>query len=77
MAMGLLLEVARTLGQLGFVASREGVAQEELKVNDPMKILTGEQTLPWRMEAAESQGVLRTMYCCEGHGKPYYCAAPF
>jgi hypothetical protein len=78
MAMGLLLEVARTLGQLGFVASREGVTQEELRVEDPMKILSGEQTIPWRLEieGKESSGLLRTMSCCEGHGNPYYCTAP-
>ena len=78
MAMGLLLEVARTLGQLGFVASREGVAQEELKVDDPMMILSGERTIPWRLEieGQDYRGVLRTMYCCEGHGNPYYCTSP-
>ncbi len=82
MAMGFLLEVARTLGQLGFVASREGVLQEELKVEDPMKILTGAQTLPWSREttttaaAGRPGGVITAMYCCEGHGKPYYCTAP-
>ena len=78
MAMGLLLEVARTLGQLGFVASREGVMQEELKVGDPMNILTGQQSLPWRQagEGAPSTRVVRTMSCCESHGRPYYCTAP-
>ena len=77
MAMGLLLEVARTLGQLGFVASREGVAQAELKVNDPMSILTGQQSLPWRVgtEGPPPTGLIRTMVCCEGHGSPYYCTA--
>jgi hypothetical protein len=74
MALGLLLEVARTLGQMGFVASREGVTQAELKVADPMKVLSGEQSLPWRLaENSDHKGI--TMYCCEGHGRPYYCTA--
>ena len=78
MAIGFLLEVARTLGQLGFVASREGVEQAELRIEDPMRVLTGEQPLPWHLagETAARKGVIRTMSCCEGHGRPYYCTAP-
>jgi len=55
------------LGQPGFVASRSEVVQTELRVADPIRILAGEQTLPWRLE---SKGLsrpepLHTMFCCE------------
>jgi hypothetical protein len=77
MAIGFLLEVGRTLGEMGFIASREGVAQQELRVEDAMKVLSGEQTLPWSPgPKAAANPELRTMFCCEGHGNPYYCTAP-
>jgi hypothetical protein len=75
MAIGLLVEVARVLGILGYAPNPE--LPGPIPIADPRAVLTGEQPLPWRKEQAGIGGLVEPrMYCFEGHGRPWLCTAP-
>jgi hypothetical protein len=73
MATGLLAEVSRALGSLGYVPNPSHPGP--FTITDPLAVLTGEQSLPWQREQADIS-VRPAMYCFEGHGRPWLCTAP-
>lgn len=73
MATGLLAEIARVLGRLGYVPNPDHPGP--FTITDPLAVLSGGQSLPWQAEKTDLS-LQPFMRCFEGHGQPWLCTAP-